>query len=199
MNGMNLIHVAAGDDFSFIFWGIVMAIFVISQIVKSRKKFTESAPQQQKPPASDGDPAEELRKFLEGLGQAREQPPAPPSPPAPVAVPPPPQQQRRAVTHHAKVVRAPSPRPVREESVRRVVAVHVPEETAPDDAAVLARYRAEMAMVAAPVHAGTNWRAIVTSELRGADRKAIRKAFIMREILGVPTTLRRREVVYPLV
>jgi hypothetical protein len=196
MHGMNLIHVAAGDDFALGFWGIVIAIFVITQFVKARKKFTESAPQQGNPPPSDDDPAEELRKFLAGLGQAQEQPPPPPTPaPAPVAAPPPP---RRVVSHHAKVRAAPVSA-VREESVRRVVALPVPEETTPDEAAVLARYRAEMAATVAPVHTATKWRAILTAELHGADRQPVRKAIILREVFGAPTALRRREVVYPLV
>jgi hypothetical protein len=76
--------------------------------------------------------------------------------------------------------------------------VHVREEAPPDEAAVLARYKAEM-VAAAPVRRTTKWRAILTSELLGADRQPVRKGFIMREILGAPTALCRREVVYPLV
>ena len=195
MSGMNLIHVAEGGDFTLIFWGIVIAIFIVTQIVKSRKKFDESAPQQGKPAASGGDPAEELRKFLEGLGQA--QPPQPP--PAPVASSrPPPHPARRVATHHVKA-RLAMPPPVREERVLPVFAVPVPEAAMPDDAAVLARYKAEMAAAVAPPHAGSKWRAILVSELRSADRQPARKGLVMREIFGAPTALRRREVVYPLV
>jgi hypothetical protein len=199
MGGMNLIHLAAGMDFGTIFWFVVIAVFVISQIVKSRKQFDESAPDQQKPPDTAGDPAEELRKFLEGLSKAPEQPQQQPQAPA---APPPQAQQRRVVPpkhkpREARRVFAPA-------AVSAVRAAPPPKPEAvpaPDEAAVLARYRAEMAAtVGHPVRIASKWQAILQPEMRGADRRQpLRKAFVLREILGPPTALRRREVAYPLV
>lgn len=201
MGGMNLIHLAAGVDVGTIFWFIVIGIFIIVQIVKSRKQFNESAPEQQKPAGSEGDPAEELRKFLEGLNKPQEQPKPPP---APAAAQPPP-----AAAHPRRHV--PPPRTKHRDSrpvVASVKATVVREEThavtlpppppQPDEAAVLARYRSEM-IAHAPVRTESKWHTVLKPELLGRDRQALRKAFLLREILGAPTALRRREVVYPLV
>jgi hypothetical protein len=199
MGGMNLIHLAAGFDFGTVFWFVVIAVFIISQIVKSRKQFNESAPDQQKPSDAAGDPAEELRKFLEGLSKPPEQQQAPQAP----AAPPPPAPQRRIVP----------PKPRRSEAKKGFAPAavsafraepppkHRPEPVPePDEAAVLARYRAEMAAShATPVRSTSRWRTVLEPELLGKDRNALRKAFLLREILGAPTALRRREVVYPLV
>lgn len=201
MSGMNLIHLAAGVDVGTIFWFVVIGIFIISQIVKSRKQFNESAPEQQKPADSEDDPAEELRKFLEGLNKPQEQPQPPP---APAAAPPPP-----AAAHPRRHV--PPPR-TKHRDVRPVVvttrtalvreeppAVTLPPPPPqPDEAAVLARYKAEMAALA-PVRTESKWHAALKPELLGGDRQALRKAFLLREILGAPAALRRREVAYPLV
>lgn len=206
MDSMNLIHVASGGGMECVFWGVVIAVFVVSQIAKSRKKFDESAPQQQNPADGGGDPAEELRKFLEGLGQAPSQPPAPP--PAPVAPPPPPRpstqapaQPRRVTAQRVKARTVVPPPMAHEEPPRRRIPEPVPEAAMPDEAAVLARYKAELAAaaVAAPAKATTKWRAILTAELLSADRQPVRKAFVLRELLGPPTALRRSEIVYPLV
>jgi hypothetical protein len=200
MSGLNLIYVAAGTGFDCVIWGVVIAVFVISQIAKSRKKFTESAPQQQpKPQDKSEDPAEELRKFLEGLGQAPEQappPPPPPPPPVPVAAPPP--LQARRVASAKPRARVAAPVRVHAEPARRAAVPPPPEEATPDDAAVLARYRAERIAAAVPAGRTSKWHAVLTAELKGADRHPLRKAFLLREVLGAPASLRRREVVYPL-
>lgn len=198
MSGMNLIHVVTGNDFQCLFWGVAIVIFIVSQIAKSKKKYDKSAPQQGAPPQANGDPAEELRRFLEGLGQAPPQPQAPP--PAPVAPPPVP---RRAAARPVKA-RPAAPPPVRIETVvshepAPVSAATVSEETTPGEAEVLARYRAEMATSRPATKAVSKWREILGTELRGGDRNTLRKAFVLREVLGPPTALRRREVVYPLV
>lgn len=201
----NLVHIASGG-FDGLFWVVVVIIAIIAQIVKSRKQFDQGAPKQDAPPG--GDPAEELRKFLDGLGQAQKAPPAPPPvPPTPVPPPTPRPTPKQAAPSRPPPVQAPRPPPV----VRRMPEPPVPvrevvtrprapePEHVPTEAEVMARFRAELAAKATTGKKVTRWQRLLAEQLSTHDRRLLQEAMLLREILGPPVALRRRETPYPLV
>jgi len=196
----NLIHIAAGD-IGGLFWIVVVIIAIIAQIVKARKQFDKGAPQQDQPPA-EGDPAEELRKFLEGLGQAQKAPPPHVPPPVQRASSRPAvsaREAQRSIPRPTPIVRPraePPPVPVHEVAVSARPPV---PEAGPSDAEVLARYRAELASArAASAKPASKWQQKLAGRLARQDRQLLKEAIILREVFGAPAALRRREIAYPL-
>jgi hypothetical protein len=185
------IHIAAGAEG--LFWLFVVAVSIIAQIVKAGRRNQERpAP----PPGAGADfpaaePADELRQFLEKLAGAPpvERPPAPP----PVAPPPVPYSSSTQ-TRPSEPSRS-TAAAMRNERVRAAASRPSAVRPEPPPAFVAKPAMPRPLIVRAPVPGLPAQPAPVqTHELCAMlfDPAAIRKAILLREILGPPVALGKK-------
>jgi len=165
-NMSNLFHIAAGG-FDLFIWLIIIAATIIAQIVKAGRKVGGSvSPDTPRPRSVGPAPQDELRDFLQTLSRTEQPPQAIARPAAP---PPPPPARARPV---AMPIHAPRPEP-------RAMPL-TPRRPARHTAAKPAR--------TAPQRVPGSRSIQVAREL--GQKESLRKAILLREILGPPLALR---------
>lgn len=160
---------------------VIIIVVVLAQIIKAAKGGSRPAPGQPGPSQQADDvftaPQDELKKFLESLSGGMSQPP-------PEQPPPLPRKQSRVMR-----IKQPAQPPVIETvSVEEV-------KTSPLQESPKAARQADMQIEAPPIHVmpvTQNIRPQIAYEL--ISRQSIRKAIVLREILGPCLALRRSGV-----
>lgn len=191
---LTVLPMAATDGGSIV-WLIVMAFFVISQLVKAARRQNNTESQAPGGTGEDQDLEEELPEFLKRLGQ---EPPPQASPPEPVREQPPPPLPPPIVVHSA-------PRTVEIDTpVRTVIvpqtAAHQYAAARSEKGTVQPEAAAGPKVVFAPVTAAIGQarckdrpgmgRQGLIAQLQARD--SLRSAIVLREILGPPLALRKR-------
>ena len=191
MNGI----VQKAGGFEELFPVLMIIAVIISQIIKAKKKLRNDVPPVLPPDGTRPEPRDELREFLNALSGGMA--PAPPQPPpaqevnptrvprqGPVARTPPPPPVA-AVAPAARTVRRKAPKPVapvpKQQPARVVTPVVKPQPTPVHGMRVQCEKRdvsPELSTVMADL----------------GDRRSLARAFVLREVLDVPLSIRTTDV-----